>query len=69
MTMEELKLTLKEMELDYEEDKLEGILNDINKIKDDSDFDPALFIRDIEERLSKIKHEIDTTISLIDVVE
>lgn len=37
MTMEELKLSLKRLGLECEEDKIEGILNDLNKIKDDRD--------------------------------
>lgn len=63
--IDELKSTLKELGLTFEEDKLDDILDDMSRIEVVDD--PNDFIRDVEEQIFK-RHESgeEITISLLD---
>ena len=63
--IDELKSTLEELGLVFEEDKLDGILDDMSRIEIVDD--PNDFIRDVEEQLSKRRESRkETTVSLLD---
>lgn len=61
-TKEELETALKEMGIIFEEDKIEKILDDMNRIVDD---DPDAFVKDIVDQFSK-EYDTTPTVSLFD---
>lgn len=61
-TKEELESALKEMGIVFEEDKIEKILNDMNRIVDDN---PDAFVKDIVDQFSK-EYDTTPTVSLFD---
>lgn len=63
--IDELKSTLKELGLTFEEDKLDDILDDMSRIEVVDD--PNDFIRDVEEQIFKRRESgEEITISLLD---
>lgn len=61
-TKEELESALEEMGIEFEEDKIEKILDDMSRIVDD---DPDAFVKDIIDQFSK-EYETTPTVSLFD---
>lgn len=61
-TKEELESALKEMGIEFEEDKIKKILDDMSTIVDD---DPDVFVKDIIDQFSK-EYETTPTVSLFD---